>query len=55
MYIKIFHSVYTAVLAYELRHLRAATHIGYAWLAYGSYDNEATLWSRGYLLILCRR
>ena len=27
MYIKIFHSVYTAVLAYELRHLRAATHI----------------------------
>ena len=26
MYINIFHSVYTAVLAYELRHLRAAIH-----------------------------
>ena len=51
MYIKIFHSVYTAVLAYELRHLRAATHI--AWLAYGSYDNEATLFT--YLLSRRRR
>ena len=43
-----------AVLAYELRHLRAAIHI-YNTLAYGSDVNEAALWSRGYLLILSRR